>query len=127
MADSKSTGHTAKHDAGKAGSAEKSGAATSSTMPTGTTSGTMPTDQARDAADTDPRNEPGLSSDQRRAAEKRREALANVSGVDRNMVDGLLAERRGYQQRGDTEGVDAVNEQLKSRGYDVNADPGHDN
>ena len=45
---------------------------------------------------------------------------ANVTPANRGMVDALLIERRGYEQRG---GMDArvalVNEQLRLRGYAV--------
>jgi len=52
------------------------------------------------------------------AARARADAYANVAPADRGMVDALLVERRGYEQRGGMqERVDLVNEQLRVRGY----------
>lgn len=52
------------------------------------------------------------------AARARSDAYANVSPANRGMVDALMAERRGYEQRGDMqERVALVNEQLRLRGF----------
>lgn len=51
------------------------------------------------------------------AAQRRAAAMDGVKDADRNMVDALIAERRGYQQRDMDDRVAQVDEQLKSRGY----------
>ena len=52
------------------------------------------------------------------AAEARRDAFAAVKPADRGMVDALLAERRGYEQRGGmADRIGQVDEQLRTRGY----------
>lgn len=54
-----------------------------------------------------------------RAASARRDAYANVKAGERGMVDALLAERRGYEQRGGmADRIRQVTEQLKLRGYE---------
>lgn len=57
------------------------------------------------------------TEDQRRAAEKRKAALAG-GGPDANagMIAALLEERRGYVQRGKEDRVAQVDEQLRLRG-----------
>lgn len=52
-----------------------------------------------------------------KAARRRADAMDGVKPEDRNMVDALLAERRGYQQRGMDDRVAQVDEQLQLRGY----------
>lgn len=51
------------------------------------------------------------------AAQRRRDAMEGVKPKDRPMVEALLAERRGYEQRGLTDRVRLVDEQLRLRGY----------
>lgn len=51
------------------------------------------------------------------AAAARRSAMDGVTDADRGMVDALLAERRGYLQRGMNDRVGQVDEQLRLRGY----------
>lgn len=55
-----------------------------------------------------------------RAASARRDAYAGVKPTDRGMVDALLAERRGYEQRdGMDDRIAQVDEQLRVRGYET--------
>jgi len=51
------------------------------------------------------------------AGQARRDAYEGVKDSDRGMVDALLAERRGYVQRGMKDRAAAVDEQLRHRGY----------
>ncbi len=53
------------------------------------------------------------------SAEARKRAFENVKPNDRDMVDALLIERRGYQQRVDGETNDAKVKQLKDRAEQV--------
>jgi len=51
------------------------------------------------------------------AAQRRRDAMEGVKPADRGMAEALLAERRGYEQRGMDDRVALVDEQLRLRGY----------
>lgn len=51
------------------------------------------------------------------AAQARGDAMADVKEGDRNIVNGLLDERRGYVQRDKKDRVALVDEQLRARGY----------
>jgi hypothetical protein len=53
----------------------------------------------------------------RDAAQRRGDAMEDVPVEHRDMVTALLAERRGYEQRGLRDRVGAVDEQLRHRGY----------
>ena len=76
---------------------------------------------ADDAGQADEQPVERLSEDYRIAAEKRAKAAGGVTDAERKRldIDGLLAERRGYVQRGLDDRVSAVDEALRLRGYKV--------
>ena len=78
------------------------------------------TSPADNAGRADESTEPP-SEDHRIAAEKRAKASGGVTDSERKRldIDALLAERRGYVQRGLDDRVSAVDEALAARGYKV--------